>query len=154
MQGRGAVECTDTPSKTPINNNKNNNLQEIKNHQPKHITLTNNLKQQEDTFLPTWLNKELWNEFKENRVSIKKPMTPLAEKKLLLKLEKLKDAGFDPEEIINESISNGWAGLFELNKKNKFIHKLNNITPITSESRSTVKFWEKGNPDYDRIHQK
>jgi hypothetical protein len=68
---------------------------------------------------PAWLNLELWNEFILHRKQTKSPMSGLAETKLLNKLEKLiSDNGISQEEIVNQSIENGWRGLFEV-KKNK-----------------------------------
>jgi hypothetical protein len=100
---------------------------------------------------PSWLKKDAWDEFREHRRNIKKPMSLLAEKKLLSKLEILKNEGQDPYEIINESIINGWSGLFGLYKKNNFVKKLNNNQ--SNDTCSTVKFWRAGNPDYDRLHK-
>ena len=67
--------------------------------------------------IPEWLDKKLWDEFRQHRKDVKKRLTPLAEKKLILKLEKLIKDGHDPVEVINESIANGWTGLFEVRKK-------------------------------------
>ena len=69
-----------------------------------------------------------WEDFKEHRKQIKKPMTPLAETRLLNKLSK-----YSVEvaiEMLDRSIENGWQGVFELNgrdrdkvapTKNKFV---------------------------------
>jgi hypothetical protein len=44
----------------------------------------------------------------------------LAAKKNLKKLEALRGEGYDPRAVIDQSIANGWTGLFELrgNKSN------------------------------------
>jgi len=45
-------------------------------------------------------------------VSLKCPLTPLAEKKALGELEGLRSEGNDPSRVISQSIVNGWKGLF------------------------------------------
>jgi len=70
--------------------------------------------------LPDWLNKDLWAEFKMHRQTIKAGMTELAEEKLLMKLERLiQDTGASQEDIIEQSIMNGWKGLFEVKEHGK-----------------------------------
>ncbi len=71
-----------------------------------------NVKNLEGTF-PKWLNKKLWAEFILHRKQMKSPMSDMAEKKNLTELKKLMDGGGNQEEIINQSIANGWKGLFQ-----------------------------------------
>lgn len=114
--------------------------------QKKYIYKENKELQKEHVELPDWLPEKLWAEFKQFRKEIKKPLTILAEKKAIEKLKKLRFTGHDVVEIINNSIVNGWSGLFEIKKPS-------NVTPFKiNESKSTVKFFEPGHPDYDRIH--
>lgn len=76
-----------------------------------------NKKQKKVASLPTWLPKELWNEYKEHRRKLKAPLTDYAEYLELKELTKLRDAGNDPEKVINKTIQKGWKGLFELKGK-------------------------------------
>lgn len=85
-------------------------------------TIILTIKNHKGDLLPDWLNVDQWNEYKAMRKSIKKPLTPHAEKLAIKKLEKFKDEGQDIEEIINNSIFNSWQGLFPV-KENK--NKLN-----------------------------
>jgi len=64
---------------------------------------------------PGWLNLKLWDEFKDHRKSLKSPMSILAEKKAITELNKLLSGGGVQEEIINQSIVNGWKGIFQTN---------------------------------------
>ena len=48
------------------------------------------------------------------RKQIKKPMTDRAKKLILSKLDKLATTEQDKIEILNNSIMNSWAGVFEL----------------------------------------
>lgn len=57
---------------------------------------------------PDWIPIEPWNEFVAMRKRIKKPLTDYATKLAIGKLIKLKDAGQDLTEVINESILRQW----------------------------------------------
>lgn len=63
--------------------------------------------------LPDWLDKELWESFLQFRKELKSKMTDHAQELAIRKLEKWRAAGHDPKEIIENSIINGWKGLFE-----------------------------------------
>ena len=67
--------------------------------------------------LPTYIDKNLWKEYKLMRKQIRKPMTPYAEKRNLLELEKFETAcNGAANEALNKSICNSWVGLFNPNK--------------------------------------
>jgi len=55
------------------------------------------------------------------RRSIKKPMSDYAKKLAIGELSKLRDAGNDPAEVLNQSTLNSWQGLFEVKVKNKTV---------------------------------
>ena len=93
--------CTLQESSTP-------NLQESCSH--KNTIEENPIK---NPPTPHWLELEIWDEFKKHRKKVKKPMTEFAEKKMLIKLGKLKDEGHDPNKLLEESLINGWQGVFE-----------------------------------------
>lgn len=63
--------------------------------------------------LPAWLDPELWDEFLRHRKALKKPMTDYAQTLAFKLLERFKTAGHDPQASIEQSIFNGWQGLFE-----------------------------------------
>ena len=63
---------------------------------------------------PDWLDKELWKEYKKYRGNGKSKLTPYAEQLAIKKLEKLKNAGDDPSDVIKQSMICGWAGLFPI----------------------------------------
>ncbi len=64
--------------------------------------------------LPEWISKDTWNDFSEMRKSKKEPLTEMSAKRIIAKLEKIKLSGQNPNEILDESISNGWKGVFPL----------------------------------------
>ena len=63
------------------------------------------------------LDLETWEEFRIHRKKIKKPMTEYAEKLMIKKLTKLQSEGHDPNQLLEESIANGWQGIFEPKKQ-------------------------------------
>lgn len=63
--------------------------------------------------LPTWLSRDLWIEWCENRAQQRKPITQPATKQQLADLQRWHDDGLDAERSIRNAISSGWQGLFE-----------------------------------------
>lgn len=64
--------------------------------------------------VPDWIDLIVWSAFVEMRQKIRRPMTKYAERKIILKLEVLKEQGNDPNEVLNRSIENSWQGVFAL----------------------------------------
>lgn len=62
--------------------------------------------------LPLWLNKKSWEEWIQYRKELKKKMTDITIKK---QLKLLSEHIKDHTKIIENSIANGWTGLFPLN---------------------------------------
>ena len=62
--------------------------------------------------LPVWLDEEVWDAFVEHRKTVRAPMSDMAKIRAINKLKKLKDEGEDITELLNNSIINGWKGLF------------------------------------------
>lgn len=87
-------------------------------------------------------NKELTDtlyEFIKFRKEIKKPMTTQAVKLMLNKLNKLSNNDSIKIEILNQSILNGWTGIFELkNGYNRNITNNNNCN--STETKGEIKF--------------
>lgn len=67
--------------------------------------------------LPQWLDRAAWMAWVADRRDRRKPITRLAAEKQLAALAKLRDAGHSPGDVIDQSISNGWSGLFEVKDK-------------------------------------
>lgn len=67
-----------------------------------------------DIPLPEYLSNELWDSFMEIRNKQKKPPTVKAQELLLKKLEKLRNEGNDPTEVINQTIVNSWLSFYPL----------------------------------------
>ena len=63
--------------------------------------------------MPDWLDAELWEDFKAYRAQeTKKPLGPIAEKRLMRKIMKLHSEGCDVNAAIERSLINGWRDVF------------------------------------------
>jgi DNA-binding transcriptional regulator GbsR (MarR family) len=74
--------------------------------------------------LPDFIKPEIFTAFSEMRKKIKKPLTDYAVSLIIKELEVLRANGDDPNEILEQSIRNGWQDVYEL--KNKGNKKTNN----------------------------
>jgi predicted phage replisome organizer len=83
--------------------------------------------------LPEYVDETLWNSFLEMRKKAKSIPTDKAKELLLSKLNKLKNDGNDPNKVLEQSIMNGWKGLFPL-KDNQQKGKNFNAVPKTYEN--------------------
>lgn len=73
-----------------------------------------------DEVLPAYLDYDLWQQWKEHRKSIKKPLTESTIKIQLKKFDEWYAKGHDPNKIIETSILNGYQGLFEPKQQNNY----------------------------------
>jgi hypothetical protein len=87
----------------------------------------------EETALPDWLNKKAWEAWVSYRKEIKKTLTPTSIK---LQLKMLSDNQKDHVQIIKNSITNGWKGLFQLNAQSS-------ISPFASKKADQSRAYEK-----------
>ena len=62
--------------------------------------------------LPEWMPTGVWAEFVEHRRKMKAPMTDVAQRRALKKLARMRTEGQDIEAVVEQSIINGWKGLF------------------------------------------
>ena len=64
--------------------------------------------------IPEWVPVEAFNDYQNSR---SKKIKPAAFKRFFEKLQRLSDSSrASPEQILNQSIENGWQGIFELKK--------------------------------------
>lgn len=63
--------------------------------------------------LPDGIDSDTWEEFKAFRSEdIKKPLTERAERMMLKRLCKIRDAGYCPNDAMEQSMINGWQNVF------------------------------------------
>jgi hypothetical protein len=72
---------------------------------------------EKDIELPGWIDEKTWGDFITHRRKLKRPATPRAKELLAIKLEKMKEQGDNPNEVLEQSIINGWQGVFPLKSK-------------------------------------
>ena len=99
----------DTPTGSELVTPTGSGLDTQKRELKKHI------KKQEDYFAEEELNKTFL-EFIQFRKQIKKPMSELSITKLINKLNLMTDSVNDKIKILDNSIINGWQGVFPLTK--------------------------------------
>lgn len=68
------------------------------------------------SLLPDWLPPKVWAKWVSHLTQKGRPITVEQMKSQIEKLDKFRARGMPPEDVINESISRGWQGLFELKK--------------------------------------
>lgn len=75
---------------------------------------TEKKKERAEVALPIWLPLDAWLSF----VKTRKRMTPRASELLISALTKFREEGDDPKSVLEQSVMNGWTGLFPLKKVN------------------------------------
>ena len=76
------------------------------------------LRTENEPRLPDWIDPVVWEEFKNHRKKIKKPMTRFAERLMIKALAKAKSDGIVPNELLEAVIVNGWQSFG--NKGNQY----------------------------------
>lgn len=87
------------------------------NHKPIDIDKSISPPTPKGVELPVWLNAEVWGQFLQHRQKLKAPMTDNAKKLMIGELEKLRFEGNDPHHVLEQSMLNGWKGVFKLKGK-------------------------------------
>ena len=86
-----------------------------------------------------------WAEWLEHRRQIKRPMTPLAERRMLARLERYAAEGIDVERALGQSIERGWRGCLEPGwpveefRKAPEPEKLAELPPFAHKNRAKLK---------------
>lgn len=83
--------------------------------------------------LPTWIDSIRWQEWLEIRRRKRTPNTEGALKASVERLTKWRAEGFDPNEIVRDSVSNGWQGLFRPKGNDHGTTNTGNRKPSLSE---------------------
>ncbi|ELY3415916.1 replication protein [Cronobacter sakazakii] len=79
-----------------------------------------------DVDLPDWLDPAVWREWVQYRAESKKPIkSMLTVTKAIKLLSQFRDSGDNPVEVINQSIANGWQGLFRVKATGRALTPVN-----------------------------
>lgn len=69
------------------------------------------------SFLPAYIDPELWAAFVESRKAMKVPFTPLAQKLIVKKLMGMHANGWDVNASLEKSATYGYRGVFEVERR-------------------------------------
>jgi len=69
--------------------------------------------------IPAGVDQSLWSDWIEHRQEIKKPLTIRAARALATQLKKFQANGHSADDVLRQSIINGWQGVFEPKEKPK-----------------------------------
>jgi hypothetical protein len=72
--------------------------------------------------LPEWISREVWRDFEEMRRKLRAPLTDRARQFIVADLVKLEGQGQHAEDVLNQSITNGWRGVFPLKNSQEVSH--------------------------------
>jgi hypothetical protein len=67
--------------------------------------------------LPSYIDRDAWEGFEAMRKACKKPLTHRAAVLILKELQKLKDAGHDPNAALDQSTNHCWADVYQPKEK-------------------------------------
>lgn len=137
-----------------VNNKRTTSEQQVNTN--KNVKKDKNVKNERKTYSEHPALNDTILEFIAYRKGIKKPMTDNAVKLLLGKLDKMTSNANEQIEILNQSIVNGWIGVFPLKeekkqpqqaKKNSF----NNFHQRSYEADALERLALSTTPDYERV---
>lgn len=125
------------PTKLGNKSEKNSEINPTYNN----TNIINNTKDNKSDFeLPIYITKERWEEWVKFRRQLKKPLTDLSIQKQIKFLSECQAKGQNPNLIIEQSIQNGWTGLFELKKVNSLLDRCINENSRTYEINEEEPF--------------
>lgn len=64
--------------------------------------------------LPPWLDPDVWQQFVDHRQAIKSKLTDQSARLAIRKLDTLRRGGSPPGAVIEQTVLNGWTGLFPI----------------------------------------
>ena len=94
-----------------------------------------------DEVLPDWLAQEDWDEYVQFRKEGRKPLGTIGKKRAINALIKFHEEGQDISKIIDQSIVNGWHGLFPVKGVNNNAYDRSNIK-LTPHQASIKRGWD------------
>jgi transcription initiation factor IIE alpha subunit len=108
--------CDEKIAASPVVEPKNRPLEKPK----EKVKVTIKAKEKEFV-LPECINKNDWADLLKYRKEIRKPLTAVGIRRTVKRLLDFQSAGQNIGEMIDQTISNGWTGIFEVKKKKVFV---------------------------------
>jgi hypothetical protein len=113
-QGESTDRLSERGEKSPISGTRDNPKEAEKQFAKGDGSPSRQNTPPDEILLPDWLRPEDWKDFLSFRREIKAPMNAVAQRRAIIQLEQLRNEGQDPSQVINQSIVNGWRGLFSV----------------------------------------
>lgn len=86
------------------------------------------------------LDPEMWTDFVQHRKDIKKPLSPVAEKRMLSRLSRFLEQGLNVNAMLERSIVNGWQDVYpEKQDPKPQSHKMGEIPETPEIDREAAK---------------
>jgi len=76
-------------------------------------------KKENKVLLPEWIDKGIWTAFAEMRKEKRAPLSDRAIELTVKKLEDLRKAGDNPNDVLNQSIMNNYTGVFPVKRQDR-----------------------------------
>jgi hypothetical protein len=73
--------------------------------------------------LPDFIDAELWQHYEQHRKEIRKPLKPTTTIFILKKMARFHKAGLDVNACIEQTLENGWQGIFEVHVEQEKLPK-------------------------------
>lgn len=86
--------------------------------------------------MPDWIPQEAWQAYVEMRKKMRKPLTDYAIKLAVSKLEQMMLQGQDVQAVLDQSILNGWQGLFPVQVQVKASVQHDKFDPVSYVNRN------------------
>ena len=88
---------------------------------------------------PDWLNVDLFKEYEELRIKLKKPMTDRAVSMAIERISKLRNEGHDPSKVIEASIFNCWMDFYPLKENSIQVHESFQSKSLEQNNQSMIE---------------
>ena len=89
--------------------------------------------------LPDWVDQQAWDGFATMRVRERHPLTPRAVELVLVELAKLREAGQDPNAVLDQSTRNGWRDVYQIKQQQQLQTRGAASAPSTSRTMAAIR---------------
>lgn len=101
-----------------------------------------------NTNIPSCVNADVWNSWIAYRKKRKLTCLEVTLQAQLDSLQEMFDEGIDPNKVIQDSIKNGWQGLFKPKKQQQSYQPRQSKVDVTMETWERVQAMKRGNGEF------
>jgi len=89
--------------------------------------------------IPEWIPADAWAGYVEMRKKIRKPMTDRAISLAVNTLTKLREEGYEPGAVLDQSVMNSWQGLFPIQEDRRTQRAQSvKLSPLSKTGQATA----------------